>query len=165
MGRSLLQGLSRTLSVLGGDGITLSVRGADAVDLEPGSAPYSFPPMSRPRTASWRPNLRLNVMTRRGRFNHRVEPLIVPLTLHSVECQRFVIRCVARFERRGMTRSVEVGRRERRRIGLPYRHTAARSALADRSVSSRHQIDLMYRHKLWPNLVSINRQPPDLPQK
>jgi uncharacterized protein len=71
---SLFAGVDRTLAVLEGEGIVLSVEGQPAVDLTRASAPYAF---AADRRCSARlvsgPILDLNMMTRRGRFTHRLE--------------------------------------------------------------------------------------------
>ncbi len=76
---SLFAGVDRTLSVLEGEGIVLDIEGRAALTLTPASEPLRF-------AADARTDARLvdgtivdlNVMTRRGRFDHRVER-------HSVE--------------------------------------------------------------------------------
>ena len=70
---SLFPGIDRTLSILPGEGLSLSVEGHQTVDIKPDTPPYSFPadrPTSVRLTAG--PVTDLNVMTRRGRFAHRV---------------------------------------------------------------------------------------------
>lgn len=70
---SAFAGVDRTLSVLEGDGIALEVEGREGVRLTTGSPPYGF-------AADAATNARLiggtivdlNVMTRRGRYQHRV---------------------------------------------------------------------------------------------
>ncbi|MBV2182925.1 MAG: HutD family protein [Rhizobium sp.] len=56
-----------------GEGLSLSVEGHQTVDLTPGTPPHFFSP-DRPTSASLTagPVADLNVMTRRGRFAHRV---------------------------------------------------------------------------------------------
>lgn len=70
---SVFEGVDRTLSVLSGDGIALSVEGRDTVDLTIRSAPYTFPADATTSARLLGPPITdLNVMTRRGRWVHRV---------------------------------------------------------------------------------------------
>lgn len=70
---SLFPGIDRTLSVLTGAGIALAIDGAAPVRLAPESPPHYFPadaPVEGRLIGG--PITDLNVMTRRGRFRHRV---------------------------------------------------------------------------------------------
>ena len=71
---SMFPGIDRTLSILEGEGLSLSVEGRETVSLQTDSTPYSFP-ADMPTTARLKAGAvtDLNVMTRRGRFTHRVE--------------------------------------------------------------------------------------------
>lgn len=70
---SLFPGIDRTLCILSGEGLSLSVEGHKTVNLTPDTSPHFFPadrPVWARLTAG--PVADLNVMTRRGRFAHRV---------------------------------------------------------------------------------------------
>jgi environmental stress-induced protein Ves len=70
---SLFPGVDRTLSVLEGEGILLSVAGRQPASLTGLSAPYSFPAdVAANADLTAGPITDLNVMTRRGRYRHRV---------------------------------------------------------------------------------------------
>ena len=73
---STFPGVDRTLVVLDGEGIDLDVEGRPTSTLGPASAPYRFP-ADAPTVATLRsgPIRDLNVMTRRGRFDHGVTRL------------------------------------------------------------------------------------------
>jgi environmental stress-induced protein Ves len=74
---SVFDGIDRTLSVLTGDGMQLSVEGRAAVLLKPSSEPHAFPGDARTTAALTRGMISdLNVMTRRGRFTHRVTRIL-----------------------------------------------------------------------------------------
>jgi hypothetical protein len=85
---SVFPGIDRTLSVLTGSGIALAFGDGETVLLEQSSAPYPF---AADRAVEGRlvsgPIDDLNVMTRRGRWLHRVERLTGPgpieLAVHS----------------------------------------------------------------------------------
>jgi len=70
---SAFAGVDRTLSVLEGDGIALEVEGREGVRLTTGAPPYGF---AADAATSARliggTIVDLNVMTRRGRFEHRI---------------------------------------------------------------------------------------------
>lgn len=68
--------IDRTLSVLEGEGIDLSICDTPPARLSPASSPYSFP-ADTPVFAKLvdGPIIDLNVMTRRGRFIHRLTML------------------------------------------------------------------------------------------
>lgn len=70
---SAFPGVDRTLSVLEGEGIVLDVVGRKRVRLTGASAPYGFP-ADAATTAELvaGPITDLNVMTRRGRYGHKV---------------------------------------------------------------------------------------------
>jgi len=78
---SAFPGVDRTLSVLQGEGIALKVEGREEVLLTTGSPPHGF---AAEAATSARliggPIVDLNVMTRRGRFDHRI-------TRHDIEGQ------------------------------------------------------------------------------
>ncbi|RDJ22314.1 HutD family protein [Bosea caraganae] len=76
---SSFPGIDRTLSVLTGNGIALAFGDGETVRLERSSAPYPFP-ADRPVEGQLvnGPIDDLNVMTRRGRWQHRVERLTGP---------------------------------------------------------------------------------------
>lgn len=70
---SLFEGVDRTLTILSGAGMALAIDGAPAVHLDPSSEPLTFPadvPVAARLVDG--PITDLNVMTRRGRFTHRV---------------------------------------------------------------------------------------------
>lgn len=71
---SVFAGVERTLTVLEGDGLRLAIGDAAPVDLHVGDAPLSFP-ADVPTTATLLGGAvtDLNVMTRRGRWQHAVE--------------------------------------------------------------------------------------------
>ncbi|MCF3948852.1 HutD family protein [Acidiphilium sp. AL] len=73
---SQFTGIDRTLSILEGKGIRLAVSDQAGIDITPDSLPYSFP-ADVPTVAQLidGPVIDLNVMTRRGRFVHRVTRL------------------------------------------------------------------------------------------
>lgn len=70
---SSFAGVDRTLSVLDGAGIVLDVEGRDRVTLGTNAPPQAFP-ADAPTTAVLvdGPITDLNVMTRRGRYSHKV---------------------------------------------------------------------------------------------
>jgi environmental stress-induced protein Ves len=70
---SSFAGVDRTLAVLEGEGIVLAVEGRPAVALTRSSPPFAFA-ADRPSSARLiaGPIVDLNVMTRRGRFVHRM---------------------------------------------------------------------------------------------
>lgn len=71
--------VDRTLSVLSGEAIRLSIAGHEPVLLDPSALPYRFPAdLETSATLPAGPITDLNVMTRRGRFDHRVERVDVP---------------------------------------------------------------------------------------
>jgi uncharacterized protein len=68
--------IDRTLSILTGEGMALSVEGIAGVVLGTASAPFSFPGDAATHAVLTQgPITDLNVMTRRGRFSHRVKRL------------------------------------------------------------------------------------------
>jgi len=75
---SIFDGIDRTLSILSGDGMSLAIDGAESVLLTKASEPLAFP-ADVPVTAALVDGTitDLNVMTRRGRFQHSVERLAV----------------------------------------------------------------------------------------
>lgn len=83
---SVFEGVDRTLSVLSGDGIALSIEGQDTVDLRIGSAPHAFPADAAASARLLGTVITdLNVMTRRGRFRHKVGTITAPSTLGPVD--------------------------------------------------------------------------------
>lgn len=70
---SVFDGIDRTLSVLTGEGITLAVAGNEEIDLRQDTAPHSFAAdvVTSARLIGG-PITDLNVMTRRGRWDHAV---------------------------------------------------------------------------------------------
>ncbi|WP_337268351.1 HutD/Ves family protein [Oryzifoliimicrobium ureilyticus] len=71
---SLFDDIDRTLSVIEGQGIKLSVAGADPISLNIGSQPFSFPGDVQTSASLLNGPIKdLNIMTRRGRFSHRVK--------------------------------------------------------------------------------------------
>lgn len=70
---SAFEGVDRTLSVLEGEGIVLDIEGRDRLTLTRESLPYGFP-ADAPTSACLvdGPIVDLNVMSRRGRFQHTV---------------------------------------------------------------------------------------------
>lgn len=74
--------IDRTLAVLAGEGIVLSVEGHAPVRLTRDVEPVSFPgDVATSATLIDGPILDLNVMTRRGRFTHRVARHHTPLEI------------------------------------------------------------------------------------
>jgi len=70
---SVFPGIDRTLSILTGDGMMLSVEGMAPRVLGQKSVPFSFPGDAKTEAMLQSgPITDLNVMTRRGRFSHRV---------------------------------------------------------------------------------------------
>lgn len=70
---SLFRGIDRTLAMLEGESLTLEIAGRDPVRLDQASAPYAFPAdVAVFGTPDAGGILDLNVMTRRGRWRHRV---------------------------------------------------------------------------------------------
>lgn len=75
---SLFPGIDRTLTVIEGYGMQLAIADRQTVTLNAGTPPLSFAgdiPASVTLTAG--PLIDLNVMTRRGRYHHVVEPIAV----------------------------------------------------------------------------------------
>ncbi len=71
---SVFPGVDRTLSILTGDGMMLSVEGMAPMVLGRKSMPFSFPGDAKTEAVLQAgPITDLNVMTRRGRFSHRVK--------------------------------------------------------------------------------------------
>ena len=70
---SAFPGVDRTLSILEGEGIVLDIEGRERVTLTGASAPYSFPAdaVTNAELVAG-PITDLNVMTRRGRYRHKV---------------------------------------------------------------------------------------------
>ena len=79
---SSFPGVDRTLCLLSGEGMILSVGDRDPVSLGTVSEPYSFP-ADVPTSARLIHGTitDLNVMTRRGRYSHRICSLPAPSTL------------------------------------------------------------------------------------
>lgn len=72
---SVFSGIDRTLSILKGDGILLDVEGSETT-LTPESLPFPFPADAKSAARLTGSAVTdLNVMTRRGRFAHKVERL------------------------------------------------------------------------------------------
>jgi environmental stress-induced protein Ves len=70
---SAFPGVDRTLSILEGEGIVLDIEGRQPVTLTGASAPYSFAADAATNAELLvGPITDLNVMTRRGRYAHRV---------------------------------------------------------------------------------------------
>jgi len=70
---SAFAGIDRTLAVLGGAGLRLRIGDHPPIELTPRSAPHTFPgDATTAATLVAGPITDLNVMTRRGRFVHRV---------------------------------------------------------------------------------------------
>lgn len=84
---SAFPGIDRTLTILSGGSMMLKDR-----VLRPDSAPFSFDG-TEPVTAmvAGGPIYDLNVMTRRGRFTHRVERVMAPLRLSPVGDLRLLL--------------------------------------------------------------------------
>ena len=73
---SVFPDIDRTLTLLEGEGMALEIEGRDSVVLDPASAPLAFPgdvPVMARLVGG--PIRDLNVMSRRGRYTHRVERL------------------------------------------------------------------------------------------
>lgn len=70
---SVFPGIDRTLSILTGDGMMLSVEDMAPTILDRKSVPFAFPGDAKTEAVlQAEPITDLNVMTRRGRFSHRV---------------------------------------------------------------------------------------------
>lgn len=70
---SMFLGVDRTLSILEGEGMVLDIEGRKPVMLTGASAPYSFPAdVITSAELIDGPITDLNVMTRRGRYGHKV---------------------------------------------------------------------------------------------
>jgi environmental stress-induced protein Ves len=75
---SRFAGVDRTLCVLDGEGLVLDIEDGEPVAVTPAAAPLSFPADARTTAALiGGPITDLNVMTRRGRYAHSVERLLV----------------------------------------------------------------------------------------
>jgi uncharacterized protein len=73
---SIFPGVDRTLAVLDGEGVSLAIAGRALVTLKSNSEPLSFPAdVEAYATLTGGPIHDLNVMTRRGRYSHRVASL------------------------------------------------------------------------------------------
>jgi len=76
---SMFDGIDRTLAVIEGNGLELTVADRPAVTLSRGSEPLSFPgDVSTCARLSEDVITDLNVMTRRGRFNHSLLRVLQP---------------------------------------------------------------------------------------
>ena len=79
---SLFPGIDRTLCVLEGEALTLEIAGRGVVRLDRDSEPYAFPAdIATVGTPTAGGILDLNVMTRRGRWRHRVRNVAGPAGL------------------------------------------------------------------------------------
>jgi environmental stress-induced protein Ves len=89
---SIFPDVDRTLSILSGAGMELTIDGGASVTLELDSEPYPFP-ADRPVFATLVNGVTtdLNVMTRRGRFSHRVIRQPTPVSLPPAAFLRFVL--------------------------------------------------------------------------
>ncbi|UIK08009.1 HutD family protein [Neorhizobium galegae] len=89
---SIFPGVDRTLSILSGNGMELTIDGGSPVTLDLNSEPCPFP-ADRPVFAALVDGVTtdLNVMTRRGRFSHRVIRLPTPMSLPPSAFLRFVL--------------------------------------------------------------------------
>lgn len=89
---SSFPGVDRTLSVLSGAGMELTIDNAPPLALYPGSDPCPFP-ADKPTSARLVNGVvtDLNVMTRRGRFSHRVIRQPTPVSLPPSASLRFVL--------------------------------------------------------------------------
>ena len=73
---SLFPGIDRTITVIEGEGMELTIEGSEAVVLGVDDAPLDFPGDVQTSAKLLKGPIRdLNVMTRRGRFRHRVSRL------------------------------------------------------------------------------------------
>jgi environmental stress-induced protein Ves len=84
--------VDRTLSILSGSGIVLTIDGGAPLTLDLDSEPYPFP-ADKPTSARLVNGVvtDLNVMTRRGRFSHRVIRQPTPFKLPPPTSLRFVL--------------------------------------------------------------------------
>ncbi|WP_105429622.1 MULTISPECIES: HutD family protein [Neorhizobium] len=89
---SIFADVDRTLSILSGAGMELTIDSGPPVTLELDSEPYPFP-ADRPVFATLvnGATTDLNVMTRRGRFSHRVIRQPTPVSLPPSAFLRFVL--------------------------------------------------------------------------
>lgn len=89
---SIFPNVDRTLSILSGAGMELTIDGCPPVTLDLDSEPYPFP-ADRPVFAALVSGVTtdLNVMTRRGRFSHRVIRQPTPVSLPPAAFLRFVL--------------------------------------------------------------------------
>ena len=97
-------GIDRTLLVLTGVALTLTVAGQAPVRLDCTSAPFSFPgdgPITGVLVDG--PVTDLNVMTRRGRFDHAVEKLTLqaPMMVAPGDGTCVVVCCAGRIDHGG----------------------------------------------------------------
>ena len=92
---SIFPQIDRTLAVLSGRGMILTIDGRDPVTLTPESQPVAFPgdvPTSAELVAG--DILDLNVMTRRGRFTHRLQRVAATATFDFDEWEIAVVLSV-----------------------------------------------------------------------
>lgn len=84
---SIFPEIERTLSVLDGDGIEFASKTGSTRTLQRGSEPFSFP-ADQPIDARLLngPITDLNVMSRRGRFTHRVQRRVIDNTVSIPAC-------------------------------------------------------------------------------
>lgn len=89
---SIFPGIDRTLSILAGAGMELTIDGDTSLVLDLNSEPCPFP-ADKPVLAKLVNGVvtDLNVMTRRGRFSHRVSRQPAPLSLSPSASLRFVL--------------------------------------------------------------------------
>jgi environmental stress-induced protein Ves len=83
---SAFLGVDRTLCVLEGEGVTLAIAGRPEIRLTRASEPFAFPADADTMCRLTKGAITdLNVMTRRGRFRHRVRRLVIEgeVALHS----------------------------------------------------------------------------------
>ncbi|MCJ9749718.1 HutD family protein [Neorhizobium sp. BETTINA12A] len=89
---SVFPDMDRTLSILSGAGMELTIDGGEPLIFDLDSEPFPFP-ADKPASARLANGIvtDLNVMTRRGRFSHRVIRQPTPVSLPPSASLRFVL--------------------------------------------------------------------------
>ncbi|MCJ9670659.1 MULTISPECIES: HutD family protein [unclassified Neorhizobium] len=89
---SIFPGVDRTLSILSGAGMELTIDGGEPLILDLDSEPCPFP-ADKPASARLANGIvtDLNIMTRRGRFSHRIIRQPTPVSLPPSPSLRFIL--------------------------------------------------------------------------
>lgn len=105
-------GIDRTLAIINGNGLALTIGHRTAFTIDRGSAPANFPgdvPTSARLIAG--EILDLNVMSRRGRFSHRLRRVRKPTSLDFAECDiAIAIACEGTAVLKSQNQSVALDR-------------------------------------------------------